>query len=83
MYPNHKNDWDADGRTTLSRYVWDRRDKEVNPVVTLRYLEKHILYFNPVTGICKQCTREKFQIALNPSVASLNLLGDPVADHVA
>ena len=94
-YPKHKkalSDRNADGQTTLSGYVWDRRDKKLNPVITWRYLEKHIPDFNPVSGKCKLCTREKFQIVLNPSVASLNqrtemfaacrhkdayLLGDP------
>ena len=94
-YPKHKkplSDMNADGQTTLSGYVWDRRDKKLNPVITWRYIEKHIPDFNPVSGKCKLCTREKFQIVLNPSVASLNqrtemfaacrhkdayLLGDP------
>ena len=94
-YSKHKRtlkNRNADGHTTLSNYVWDRRDKQLNPVVTWHYLEKHLPDFNPVFGKCKLCTREKFQIVLNPSVASLNqrtemfascrhkesyLLGDP------
>ena len=62
------------------------------PKIKWRYMERNIQDFNPVTGICRLCTREKFQIVLNPSVASLNqrtemfsscrhrdfyLLGDP------
>ena len=94
-YSKHKRTLKSktvDGQTTLSNYVWDRREKQLNPVVTWHYLEKHIPDFNPISGKCKLCTREKFQIVLNPSVATLNqrtemfascrhkgsyLLGDP------
>ena len=74
-YSKHKRtlkDRGADGQTTLSRFVWEQRDKQNNPVISWKYLEKNIPDFNPVTGLCKLCTREKFQIVLNPSVASLN-----------
>ena len=94
-YSKHKRtlkDRRVDGQTTLSNYVWEQRDKQMNPLISWKYLEKNIHDFNPVTGLCKLCTREKFQIVLNPSVASLNqrtemfascrhkehyLLGDP------
>ena len=66
------NDRTADGQTTLSRYFWEQSDRGKNPVVMWQYLEKNIPDFNPVSGLCKLCTREKFQIVLNPSVASLN-----------
>ena len=74
-YSKHKgtlHDRNMDGQTTLSRYVWDQRDRGKDPVVTWQYLEKNIPDFNPVSGLCKLCTREKFQIVLNPSVATLN-----------
>ena len=63
----------ADGQTTLSKYVWRKRDEGLNPQITWHFLEKNIPDFNPITEICKLCTREKYQIVLNPNVASLNL----------
>ena len=74
-YYKHKKtllDRYVDGQTTLSNYVWLKRDQGKDPVVTWKYLEKDIPDFNPVTGLCRLCTREKFQIVLNPSVATLN-----------
>ena len=94
-YSKHKKaikDREADGQTSLSRYIWDRKDRQLSPVVTWRFLERNIPDFNPVSAKCKLCTREKFQIVLNPNVATLNqrtemfascrhkeayLLGDP------
>ena len=74
-YYKHKKtllDRYVDGQTTLSNYVWLKRDQGKDPVVTWKYLEKNIPDFNPVTGLFRLCTREKFQIVLNPSVATLN-----------
>ena len=74
-FPKHRTtlrDRYAEGQTTLSRYVHLKRDQGLNPIVTWKYLETNIPDFNPVTGICKLCTREKFQIVLNPSVATIN-----------
>ena len=62
----------ADGQTTLSNFVWEQRKMRKEPKIKWRYLERNIPDFNPVTGICRLCIREKFQIVLNPSVASLN-----------
>ena len=44
----------------------------LNPRVTWKYLETNVPDFNPVTGTCKLCTREQFQILLNPAVATVN-----------
>ena len=74
-FPKHKStlgDRNADGQTTLSKYVWRKRDEGLNPKVAWKFLEKNVPDFNPVTEICKLCTREKFQILLNPAVATLN-----------
>ena len=75
-YPKHKStiaSRTADGQTTLSKYVWRKKDEGLNPKVTWKYLETNVPDFNPVTATCKLCTREKFQILLNPTVATLNL----------
>ena len=74
-FSKHKatlQDRNSDGQTTLSKYVWRQRDDKKDPKVTWKFLEKDVPDFNPITGICKLCTREKFQIVLNPSVATLN-----------
>ena len=74
-WPKHKKtlkDRNVDGQTTLSKYVWKKRDQGLNPKITWRFLEKNIPDFNPITEICKLCTREKYQIVLNPNVATLN-----------
>ena len=78
-WPKHKatlGSRTADGQTTLSKYVWKKRDEGLNPSVSWKYLETNVPDFNPVTEICKLCTREKFQILLNPSVATLNFKTD-------
>ena len=67
----------ADGQTTLSRYVWEQRERQMNPTISWKMLEKNIPDFNPVSEICKLCTREKFQIVLNPGLATLNRLTLP------
>jgi hypothetical protein len=75
-WPKHKTtlkNRNADGQTSLSTYVHKKRDEGLNPKVSWKILEKNLPDFNPVTGLCKLCTREKYQIVLNPSVASLNV----------
>ena len=62
----------ADGQTTLSNYVHLQRDQQKDPVVSWNFMEKNVPDFNPISGLCKLCTREKFQIVLNPSEATLN-----------
>ena len=42
------------------------------PKVSWRVLEKNIPPFNPVTGKCQLCIREKFYIIFKPHLASLN-----------
>ena len=63
---------DSDSHTTLSNYVWKQRNMGKEPKISWRYIEKNVPDFNPVTQICRLCTREKFHIVLNPQVASLN-----------
>ena len=83
---------EMDGQTKLSRYVWEKRDEGLNPTWQWRILESNVKDFNPVTGTCRLCTREKYRIIREPSSATLNhrtelfafckhkqayLLGDP------
>ena len=62
----------AEGQTTMSNYVHLQRDQGKDPVVAWRFMEKNVPDFNPISGVCRLCTREKFQIVLNPSAATLN-----------
>ena len=62
----------AEGQTTMSNYVHLQRDQGKDPEVAWRFMEKNVPDFNPISGICRLCTREKFQIVLNPSAATLN-----------
>jgi hypothetical protein len=78
--------------------VWRKKDEGWNPKVAWKFLDKNVPDFNPVTEICKLCTREKFHILLNPAVATLNhkteifsscrhrltyIIGDPPEDLIS
>ena len=41
-------DRDSEGQTTMSRYVWRKRDEGLAPTVSWSYLEKNIPDFNPI-----------------------------------
>ena len=64
-------DRNADGQTTLS--TWLKTDEGLDPTVDWRFLEKNVPDFNPITEICRLCTREKYRIVLNPELATLNM----------
>ena len=59
--------------TTLSTHFWDQVGAGMEPKVTWKIVEKNIPEFNPVTGKCQLCKREKFNIVLRPELATLNL----------
>ena len=59
-------------KITLYSHFWKEKDEGRDPIVEWKFLEKNIPLFNPVTGICRLCTREKFNILLNPTQATLN-----------
>jgi hypothetical protein len=74
-YPNHmKNllDETDPGGTSLSKYFWREKNAGNDPKVTWKFLERNVPIFNPVTNKCRLCLREKFNIVLKPSVATLN-----------
>ena len=58
--------------TPLSTYYWKEKDEGRNPSVKWKILESNIPTFYSVTRTCQLCIREKFNIALNPHLASLN-----------
>ena len=59
-------------KITLYTHFWKEKEEGRDPTVEWKFLEKNIPLFNPVTGICRLCTREKFNILLNPTQATLN-----------
>ena len=64
------NNIDAN-QTTLSSYLHELKRKKVNFDLKWDIMD-HAKPFNPVTGICALCTREKFYIAFKPAWATLN-----------
>ena len=59
--------------TTLSTHFWNEVGAGMDPKVTWRIIENNIPAFNPITGKCQLCIREKFIIVLKPELATLNL----------
>ena len=57
--------------TTLSTKYHELTNENVNFSLKWEIIEQ-ALTFNPVTGICPLCTREKFLIAFAPEGATLN-----------
>jgi hypothetical protein len=69
---NHSFNNSSANQTTLSTYIHDLKNQQIE--YSLKWdLVSSAKPFNPVTGICTLCTREKFCIAFNPTWATLNL----------
>ena len=62
----------SEGSITLYTHFWKEKDEGRDPKVEWKILEKNIPTFYPVTGLCRLCTREKFNIVMNTQLASLN-----------
>ena len=58
--------------TTLSTYYWCEQEEGRSPDVVYKILEANIPTFSSVTKICRLCLREKFNIAFNPNLGTLN-----------
>ena len=58
--------------TTLSTYFLKEKNSGHEPEITWRFLETNIPTFNSVTGNCRLCLREKYNISFNPQLATLN-----------
>ena len=74
-YGKHKSTltvYKPDGNTTLSTHFWQEKEAGRDPKVKWKILEKNIPTYNPVTKICRLCIREKFNIVMNPHLATLN-----------
>ena len=74
-YSKHKASMSKPSPTTsktLSTHFLKEQNAGHQPVITWTFLEKNIPTFNPVTGNCRLCLREKFNITFNPHLATLN-----------
>ena len=69
---NNLTEKSEEGKITLYTHFRKEKEEGRNPTVEWKILEKNIPLFNPVNGVCRLCTREKFNILLNPNQATLN-----------
>ena len=60
-----------DNQTTLSNYIWELQDGGVPYNIRWRIIDRAPPY-NPVTGVCRLCTVEKYYILKEPDGAQLN-----------
>ena len=58
--------------TRLSKHVWSLKDKDHPYTITWQILCRAGSY-NPSSGICRLCLKEKYLIMYAPATASLNL----------
>ena len=61
-----------DGHTTLSTHFWKQVEAGGDPTVSWKVVEANIPIFNPVTKTCRLYLIDKFNIVLNPHLATLN-----------
>ena len=74
-YSKHKTSMTAPTpapSTTLSSHFLRQRSAGHQPSISWKFLETNVPTYNPVTGNCKLCLREKFNIAFNPQMSTLN-----------
>ena len=57
--------------TRLSAHVWELKDKGHTYTITWQILARASSY-NPSSGMCRLCLKEKFFIMFAPATASLN-----------
>ena len=63
----HKNS----DHTSLSNHSWDLKRKSIDHTISWKILARS-KGFNPSTGQCRLCIKEKYFFMFNPSEASLN-----------
>ena len=55
----------------LSDYIWDLQDRKISYDVSWEIVSK-AKPFNPATGVCNLCNREKYFILSKPEMATIN-----------
>ena len=72
-------DESAEGQTALTNYYWQEKNAGRDPGISWKFLETNVQIFNPIRNRCRLCLREKFNIVLKPTLASLNSLQETFA----
>ena len=57
--------------TCLSRYIWKLQDDKIDHTVSWKIVSS-AQPFNPVSGVCHLCVREKYFILFKPHLATIN-----------
>ena len=73
-WSNHRSNFktrNPKNATTLSKHIWDLDDKNIKYEIDWKIVSQ-AKAFNPVTGICHLCNREKFFILFKQEMASIN-----------
>ena len=72
-WSGHKHTFNNEqaNQTTLSSLTHELKNKNINFEIKWEIVDR-AKPFNPVTGICALCTREKYLIAFEPNGATLN-----------
>ena len=65
-------------QTTLSNHIHELTDENIEHTIKWELID-HAKPFNPISGICALCTREKFIITFKPAWATLNLRSEMFA----
>ena len=67
--------------TTISKYIWDLQDKNIQYSLKWRLIAKGKPY-NHVTDTCRLCIREKYLIIFQPDMASINSISEIIQPEV-
>ena len=57
--------------TSLSKHIWSLKDQGIDYSITFKQVDRAPAY-NPVTGVCRLCLKEKYYIMFEPDGASIN-----------
>ena len=74
IHSNHKSDFKISSRRTatkLSGYIWQLKDKNVQPTIKFQ-IKEHAKSYHPAAGRCLLCLTEKLRIMQVPPDVYLN-----------
>ena len=73
-YKNHISNFNTrnpNNASCLSKYIWRLQDQNIGYSIKWNIVSR-AQPFNPVTGICNLCIREKYFILFKPEMATIN-----------
>ena len=73
-YANHRTsftNFKHAHETTLSTFIWDLKSKDIHFVIDWKIIDRGKPY-NPITGECQLCLKEKYFIIFKPEISTLN-----------